>query len=86
MGWVDTFIDVKQIISQEEENFIKLLVKFKDLNQIKTPEEAFILRTTHGCPEELIQDILTNNDFNEYKKILEESKELNRSKTIKRVY
>lgn len=85
MCWVDTYIDIKQIIYTEEESFFKLLNKFKNI-KISSPEEAFNMRTSLGCPEELIQDTLSEDDFEEYKKILDESKQLNRSKTIKKVY
>lgn len=85
MCWVDTFIDIKQIIYTEEESFFRLLGKFKNL-KINSPQEAFHVRTSLGCPEELIQDILSEDDFKEYKRILEESKQLNRSKRVKKVY
>lgn len=70
--------DIISVIQEEENKFRKILDRFKGkLKDHYTPEEAFKLITSQGCPVELIEE---RTDRAELDRLIEEHKSLSRSK------
>ena len=62
MAWLDVRDGdrIKATLHGEEVKYRRLLNRFEGLDGPLTPEEAFRLRTSQGCPEELLEDLVTD--------------------------
>ncbi len=73
MGWVYTSVGnmIRDTLRREEEAVRNLYQKHSHLFSTKvTAQEAFILRTQDGCPEDIIEEIC--NDFVAYQQLFDQ--------------